>query len=89
MIMGDGNFGKILIEDIKERANIKPIAVEDLKIGDAIDVDIDVSKHGCTIRKTFLFPIGVVKRNIKKGEVVDYDPLGNTKDVHTRKESND
>jgi hypothetical protein len=57
-------------------------AEQDIRIGNIIELNHQLDGRD-TISSCvdFMLAIGVAARNIKKGEVVNYDPLKNTEDI--------
>ena len=75
------------LDDLKTKlglGNNNLIAGEDIKIGNLVTIS---SKNGkvylAKIGDENIQPIGVFLRDIKKGEMLEYIPNGNTKDIAT------
>ena len=54
--------------------------MEDVKRGQLVHM---VNWNLCIMRPGIVNPIGVAARDIKAGELIDYDAKGNTKDILT------
>lgn len=77
-------FGKLLRKKSKDLSMIR--AALEKQTGLRFEVEFEQTEDGLTakfkrVKKETKFPIGVAARNIKIGEIIQYDPCRDTEDI--------
>jgi hypothetical protein len=71
-----------LIEGLRFRSSREPLiywAGEDISTGDFVAIDGHNTFVVCTASTVFI--AGMAARNIPKGDIVEFDPIGNSADI--------